>query len=185
MILLRRRCFEYQFCRDRDRRFQSAIDRAAVGEETVHTICGISVRLFGLQFQDDVDAANHEDVIFELNFSDRFRHQSSIRSIYLTRLQRAPEGSDQSTRRSRDDVIQRRGVRFQDGRRNLVVLCHGAMRPKQDGLLFRRKISSAQRTLHALDAHIGPVNDVGHYCRMVPPLPVRFSIPENVSRTDF
>jgi hypothetical protein len=74
MILLRRQCFEYQFCRDCDRRFQSPIDRAAVGEETVHAIRGVSVRFFRLQFQDDVDAANHEHVIFEFNFSDRFRH---------------------------------------------------------------------------------------------------------------
>ena len=166
--LLSRQCFEYQLCCNRDRRFQRAIDRTSVGEETVHTICGIPVRFCGLQAQDYVDAADDEHVIFELNFADCFRHQSFIRSVYLTRLQRAPEGSDQSTRRGCDNVIERRGMGLQDRRRNLVMLRYGAVRSEQDGFLFRRKISFAQRTLHTHNAHIGPVNDVGHYCRMVP-----------------
>jgi hypothetical protein len=52
-----------------------------------------------------VDAADHEYVVVQLNFADRFRHQPLIRGVNLTRLQRAPEGSGESTRRGSDNVI--------------------------------------------------------------------------------
>jgi hypothetical protein len=160
---LRRQWLKYQFCCDRDRQLQRAIDRTSVGEDTVDAVCLISVRLLGLQFQDDVYAADHEDIVLQLNFADRFRHQSRIRGIYLTRFQRASEGSGQSTRRGRDNIVQGSGVRFQDRRWNLVVLCHRAVYAEYDWLLFCRKKRSAHRTLHALDAHMGSVNYVGHY----------------------
>jgi hypothetical protein len=61
----------------------------------------------------------------------------------LTRLQRASEGSSQSTSRGGDNVIQGTGVRLQDGRRNLVMLRYGAMHSEYHGLLFGRKIGPA------------------------------------------
>ena len=91
------------------------------------TACSFSVRRLGFQFQNDVDAADHKYIVFQLNFTDRFRHQPVIRCINLTRLQRASEGSGQSRRRRGDHVIQCRGVWLQDSRRNLVVLRHSAM----------------------------------------------------------
>jgi len=85
----------------------------------------------------------------------------------VTRLQRASEGSGQSTRRGGDNVIQGSGVRFQDRWRNLVVLRHGAMHSKYYRLLFGRKIRSTYRALHALNAYMRSVNHVGHDCRIV------------------
>ena len=67
--------------------------------------CSFSVRLLGFQFQNDVDAADHEYVVVQLNLADRFRHQPLIRGVDLMRLQRAPEGSGESTRRGSDNVI--------------------------------------------------------------------------------
>ena len=85
----------------------------------------------------------------------------------MTRLQRASEGSGQSTRRGGDNVIQGSGVRLQDRRRDLVVLRHGAMHSEYYGLLFGRKISPAHGALHSFNAHIGPVNHLRHNDQMV------------------
>jgi len=85
----------------------------------------------------------------------------------LTRLQRASEGSSQSTCRSGDNIIQGSGVRLQDRRRKLVMLRYGDVHSEYDGLLFGRKISPAHGALHALDAHMGPVNHLRHNDRMV------------------
>jgi hypothetical protein len=60
---LRLQCLEYQLRGDRDRRFQRAIDRASIGKETVDAACGFSVRFIRLQFEDNVDAADHEHVV--------------------------------------------------------------------------------------------------------------------------
>jgi hypothetical protein len=35
-----------------------------------------------------VDAADDQDIVLQLNLADRLRHQSLIRSVYVTRLQR-------------------------------------------------------------------------------------------------
>ena len=82
----------------------------------------------------------------------------------MTRLQRASEGSRQSTRGGGDNVIQSSGVRLQERRRNLVMLRYGAMHSEYYGLLFGRKIRSAHGALHALNAHMGPTNNVRHNC---------------------
>ena len=60
---LRIQCLERQLCSDRDRRFQGSIDRTSVGKESVNAVGGFSVRLLGFQFQDHMDAADHEHVI--------------------------------------------------------------------------------------------------------------------------
>ena len=80
----------------------------------------------------------------------------------MTRFQRASEGSGQSTRRGGDNVIQGSGVRLQDRRWNLVVLRHGAMYSEYYWCWFRRKIRPAHRALHALNAHMRPINNVRH-----------------------
>jgi hypothetical protein len=114
-----------------------------------------------------VNSADHKDVVFQLNFADRFRDQSLIRSVYLTRLQRASESSSKSTRSGRYNIVQGSRVRIQYRRGNLVVLSDSAVHSEQDRLIFRRKIRSAQRALNALDANMGPVNHFGHYFRIV------------------
>jgi len=69
-----------------------------------------------------MDAPDDQYVFLKFNFTHCFGYEPIIRSIYVTRFQRAAEGAGKSTSGSRDDVIQRRGVRFQNGWRNLVVL---------------------------------------------------------------
>jgi hypothetical protein len=85
----------------------------------------------------------------------------------LTRFQRASEGSSKSTRCGGDDVIQGSGVRLQNRRRHLVMFRYGAMHPEYYRPLFGRKIRPSDGALHALNAHIGPVNHLRHNNRMV------------------
>jgi hypothetical protein len=80
----------------------------------------------------------------------------------LTRLQRAAEGSGQSTRRRGDHVIQRRGVRLQDRWRNPVVFRHSAMHAEYYWLLFRWKVRSAYRARQALNSYLRTIDDVRH-----------------------
>lgn len=75
---LRRQCLEHQLRSDRNRRYQRPIDRTSVGKETVDTVCSFSLRLLAFEFQDDVDAADYEHAVIQLNFADRFRHQPLI-----------------------------------------------------------------------------------------------------------
>jgi hypothetical protein len=121
--------------------------------------CGFSVRLDRFQLQNDVDSADHKNVVFQLNFADRFRHQSLIGCVYLTRLQRASEGPRKSTRSSSHHIVQGGRMWFQNRRRNLVVLRNCSVHSEYDRLIFRREVCSAHRSLDALDANIGPVND--------------------------
>ena len=69
-----------------------------------------------------MNPADHQDVVLLFDLSDCIRYEPFVRCIDLTRLQRASKGSGQSTGGGRDYVVQCRGVRFQDVRRNLVVL---------------------------------------------------------------
>jgi hypothetical protein len=85
----------------------------------------------------------------------------------VTRLQRASEGSGESTGCGGDNVIERSSVRLQDSRWDLVVFRHGAMHAEYYRLLFLREIGSAHRALHPLNAYMRSVNHVRHNGRMV------------------
>ena len=58
----------------------------------------------------DRDPAKDENVSIQLDLSHRFRGQSAIRGVNLTRFQRAPEGSSKSACCGRDHIIERRRV---------------------------------------------------------------------------
>lgn len=87
---------------------------------------------------DDVDAADHQHAPFRLNVAPHFCRQMFIARIYLTRLQRAPEGANQSTSGSGDNVIKRRRVRLGDIRANAVVLGDGSVHAEPYWLSFSR-----------------------------------------------
>jgi hypothetical protein len=117
------------------------------------------VRLFRGQLQPHVDPSDHQDILLKLNFTNGFRHQPPARCINLTRLQRASQGSGQSTGRSRYDVIERRGVRLSNRRRNFIVLGNGAVHAEDYGLRLSGKPGTANRTLDPFDANFRPVGD--------------------------
>lgn len=98
----------------RDGCLQTPVDGTFVREKSVHPAGGFPLDRIGLQRHADVDAADDQNVILELDLANRFRDQPFIRRINLTRLQRASEGSRQSTRSGRDHVIQSGRMRLRD-----------------------------------------------------------------------
>jgi hypothetical protein len=103
---------------------------------------------------------DNEHVLIEFDLPNRFRNQPSIRCVDLTRLQRASEGSGESTRGGRDDVIQCGGVRFRNRRGYFVVLRDGAVNAKDDRFRFGRKIGSAKGPFYALNSDFGSIDYV-------------------------
>src|SRR6266446_8749657 len=102
--------------------------------------------------------------------------QASPRGWDLARLQRAPVGSDQSTRSRGDHEVERRGVRLEGARGGAVVLRHRPMRAEHDRLLLGRQPSVPDRTLHPLEPYHGTVSHFGHgtslcesHVRLIPP----------------
>ena len=91
--------------------------------------------LTGIRFelQNSVNAANDQNAAFSFDLANRFRYQPFIRSINLTRLQRASKGAGQSTSRRRHNVIERRRVRLQNIWRDFVMFRHRAMDTENHG----------------------------------------------------
>ena len=85
----------------------------------------------------------------------------------MTRLQRAPEGSGESTRGRSHNVIERGRMWFQDFRRHFVVLSYCAVYSEQNGLWLRWQPSAPQRAFHSLDPHTRYVRYIPHIYHQV------------------
>ena len=109
-----------------------------------------------------MDAPDDQYIFLKFNFTHRFGYEVIIRSIYVTRFQRASEGAGKSTSGSRDDVIQRRRVRFQNGRRNLVVLSNSPVDSEYHRRCFCRQVCFSNRSLHPFDSNFGTIDNLGH-----------------------
>ena len=104
---------------DDDRRLQTSIHGALIGEEAVHAVRGFPVTLFRLKLQPHMNAPDDEYVLLQFNLTQRFRYKTLVRCTDLTRFQRASKCTSKSTGCSRDNIIQRGGVGFENRRRNL------------------------------------------------------------------
>lgn len=110
---------------------------------------------------------NEHAVLFP-DFAGCIAPQTSVTSGYLTRLQRASEGSDQSTGGRGHDVVESRCVRLQIRWRAAieVVLGYPAVRAELNRLGFGGQVGAAEWSLHPLDPYLRSIHDVGHagYC---------------------
>jgi hypothetical protein len=113
-----------------------------------------------------MDAPDDKYVFLKFNFTHGFGYEVIIRSIYVTRFQRASEGAGKSTSGSRDDVIQCRGMRFQNGWRNLVVLSDSPVDSEYHRRCFCRQVCSSNRPLHPFDSNFGTIDNFGHRCSL-------------------
>jgi hypothetical protein len=68
-----------------------------------------------------VDTTDHQDVVLFFDFPFRVGNQPAFTGRDAARLQRAPEGAGQSTRRRSDDIVQRGRVGLVDSRVNVVI----------------------------------------------------------------
>ncbi len=110
------------------------------------------------QSETDVDPLDHEHVTLELDLALGLGDQTIDRRRHLTRFQRASEGSGQSTGGRGDDIVERGRVRLDLGA-DLVVSRDRAVDTENDGHALRREIGLAQRPFHALDPHLGTIDD--------------------------
>jgi hypothetical protein len=78
--------------------------------------------LWSAQLVVNQDSPDNEHVPLQLDFSYGLGSQFAVRGVNVTRFQRAPEGSIESTGGRRNHVIERRGVWRVSVGRNLVVL---------------------------------------------------------------
>ena len=85
-------CLENQLRRHGDGRFQTAVDGAFIRENAVDASRGFPIGLFRLQLQSNMDAPDDQYVFVKFNLTHCLGYQPSMRSIYVTRLQRASKG---------------------------------------------------------------------------------------------
>ena len=128
----------------------------------MHALDGFARLLRCTQLQDHVDSPNHQHAIVIFYFASRIRGQTAVACIDFARLQRAPEGSSQSTRRCGDNVIEGGRMGFEDFRRHFVVLRYCAVYSEENGGLFCRQPRAPQGAFHTLDPHTRYVRCIRH-----------------------
>jgi len=109
-----------------------------------------------------MDAPDNQYIFLQFNFTHGFGYQAIMRSSDVTRFQRASESAGQSTSGSRDDVVQRRGVRLQHGQWNLIVLSDGAVDAEYHRRFFCGQVGFSNRSLHPFDSNFGTIDNLGH-----------------------
>ena len=84
-----RQRLENQLRADINSRLEAAINRASVSKEPMNAVSRLPMRLFCLQFQPDVNTPNNQHMILEFDLAHCLGDKPIIRSINLTRFQRA------------------------------------------------------------------------------------------------
>ena len=91
-----------------------------------------------------VDPAQHQHALLDLHFAARNRRQSISACRDLARLQRTPEGSEESTTGRRHDIVDGRGVRIGHLTLNTVMASDGPVGTEPHGLGFSRHVGEAK-----------------------------------------
>jgi len=128
----------------------------------VHTFDDLWVDPFALQFVVNVNPLDDQNLALELDLTPRLAGEPPLASVYLARLQRAPEGPSQSTAGSGDNVVERGGIWRRVARIDSVVLRYLRMDTKGDRFLPRGKEGLPHRSPVSHDSHLRGVNDVTH-----------------------
>jgi hypothetical protein len=94
----------------------------------------------------DMDAPDYQHTVFSLNLTSNLSCQSPVAGIDVARFQRTSKGPKHSTRSGRDDIIDRRSVRFsQRSGIHFVVLRDGTVHTENHRLRFARNIGDTKR----------------------------------------
>ena len=86
------------------------IQRAAHRVHAVHALDGLVDILIGREAEAHMNPANHQHPFFGFDLAGHLSAQGAAACVDLARLQRAPEGPEQSTGGGGDDVVERGGV---------------------------------------------------------------------------
>jgi hypothetical protein len=128
----------------------------------VHAFDDRRVDPIPLQFVMNVDALDDQNLVLKLDLTTRLTDEPAIACVYLARLQRAPEGSCQSTAGGGDNIVERGGIGRGVPRVNPVVLCHLRMDSKCNRTLPYGEEGLPDWTLVSYNLHLRGVNDVTH-----------------------
>jgi hypothetical protein len=100
----------------------------------------------------NMDAPDYQHTVLSLNLASNLSCQTPVAGIDVARFQRASEGTEHSTRSGRDDIIDRRSVRFSQRRRiHFVVLRDSTVHAENHRLRFARNIGYTQGALLAFN----------------------------------
>jgi hypothetical protein len=93
----------------------------------------------------NMDAPDYQHTVLSLNLTRNLSCQTPVAGIDVARFQRTSEGTKHSTRSGRDDIIDRRSVRFGQRRRiHFVVLRDSTVHAENHRLRFTRNIGYPQ-----------------------------------------
>jgi hypothetical protein len=148
--------------RNRDCVPERPVDRATILIKAVNPLGGLAIGRGSLQVHPDMNPADHQHAILQLDLADRLCRQPIARRGDLARLQRASKGSGQSARGRGNHVVQSRRMRWGRVGRNLIVLRDRAVDTEDDRLILGRQVSLADGTLHSLDSDMRSVDDIAH-----------------------
>jgi hypothetical protein len=100
----------------------------------------------------DMDTPDYQHTVLSLNLTSNLSCQSPVAGIDVARFQRTSKGTKHSTRGGRDDIIDRRGVRFSQRRWiHLVVLRDSTVHAENHRLRFARNIGYTEGALLAFN----------------------------------
>jgi hypothetical protein len=100
----------------------------------------------------DMDAPDYQHTVLSFNLAANLSRQSPVAGIDVARFQRTSKGPKHSTRSGRDDIIDRRSVRFSQRRRiHFVVLRDSTVHAENHRLRFARNIGYTQGALLAFN----------------------------------
>jgi hypothetical protein len=138
-------------------------DRTEVGVDVVCAFGRLPVVVFDAADPvGDVDPLDDQNPAVLLDLTDRRRCEVTGACVDAARLQRAPEGSRQSTAGRSDQVVEGRGVGWVIVGGDAVVLGHLRVDTERDRLVEGRDPCPAQRTLDPFDLDHRPVHHVAH-----------------------
>jgi hypothetical protein len=100
----------------------------------------------------NMDAPDYQHTVLSLNLTRNLSCQTPVAGIDVARFQRTSEGTEHSTRSGRNDIIDRRSVRFSQHRWiHFVVLRDGTVHAENHRLRFARNIGYTQGALLAFN----------------------------------
>ena len=99
----------------------------------MHALHGLARGFGRVERVHHVDAPEHEHPVLELDLTDGLTGEPPVTGTDLARLQRAPEGADESAGRRRHDVVDGGGMRVRYVL-NAVVGRDGAVRAEHHRL---------------------------------------------------
>jgi hypothetical protein len=113
-----------------------------------------------LQLENDVDAAKHENALFNLDIAVGRRCKLTTARSDVARLQRAPKGAKQSTTSGGNDVVERCRMRLRHVTFDSVVTRNRAVCSKPYGLCLGRQLREPER---ALDSRQRDLRSIDHF----------------------